>query len=129
MPDNQDQALLQDFRKLFNDKSKKALQKAFVQLGSVVYSSGGSIKLSFNLMEFKIALYKNYKHVFNFEQIKRIFLLLDANGSGRIEFDEFADGIRVSISYTLSNFIRLSSYNLYILSTNNRENSANIVSR
>jgi hypothetical protein len=87
--------LMGRFRKLFSDKSKRALQNVFVKLGSTVYASGGSIKKSFNLMEFKVALYKNYKQVFNFEEIKKIFYHLDTNGNGRVEFEEFADGIRV----------------------------------
>jgi Ca2+-binding EF-hand superfamily protein len=93
--------LVEKFRATFPMKSKKELKEVFGLMGSAIYNSKvveaktAKPKNSLNLIEFKIAMYRIQNGVLSFEDIKRIFIWLDSNHSGRVEFEEFAAGIRV----------------------------------
>ena len=97
-------AILLKFRKVFHDKSMKALTEAFLELiGGVYKKSSDSPKMisnckSLNLIEFKMAVMKSYKDMFSYKEIKDIFSFLDTTRDGRVDLKEFLTGIRVSIS-------------------------------
>jgi Ca2+-binding EF-hand superfamily protein len=99
--DENDEKLMQKFRKVFPDKSRNALSKTFAAFRKQVElkqsaTSSGKMPNSFNLIEFKIAMVKGFENKFSFQEIKRIFERLDGNNSGRISVDEFIIGVRVS---------------------------------
>jgi Ca2+-binding EF-hand superfamily protein len=103
------ETLVEKFRAMFPQKSKKDLKDVFTLMGSAIYKEGDQAKQnakpksSLNLIEFKIAMYRIQSGGLSFEDIKRIFIWLDTNHSGRVDFDEFSTGVRVR-------FLRTSKY-------------------
>jgi hypothetical protein len=92
-------------RKNFPDKSRKALIKAFSRLIAAVYKKASDSAniitnyKSLNLIEFKIAIAKNFKGKLVLSEIKEIFDFFDSNKNGRVELEEFITGIRVRFIY------------------------------
>lgn len=101
------------FRGLFPDKSKKELKSIFIDMTKSVYKNVGKDEKmteisrnrwvavattlrSLNLIEFKIAMYRFKSAGLTFEEIRRVFIRLDTSENGRVEYDEFLAGIRVS---------------------------------
>ena len=101
-------SLMVKFRKLFPDKSMKALTECFLQIIDGVYfrtsqsSKSISHQRSLNLIEFKMVILKKFKGKFAFSEIQDIFAFLDTNRNGRVELDEFVYGIRVSTTIVSS---------------------------
>jgi hypothetical protein len=93
--------IVQKMRKIFPDKSRKGLSKAFSRLIAAVYKKASDSAniitnyKSLNLIEFKIAIAKNFKGKLVLSEIKEIFSFFDSNKNGRVELEEFINGIRV----------------------------------
>jgi hypothetical protein len=108
-----DEDLILKFRGLFPDKSRRELKNIFIDMTKSVYKNVGKDEKmtdvarnrwgavaaslrSLNLIEFKIAMYRFKSAGLTFEEIRRVFIHLDTSGNGRVEYDEFLAGIRVS---------------------------------
>mmetsp|Transcript_35862 Transcript_35862/g.33965 ORF Transcript_35862/g.33965 Transcript_35862/m.33965 type:complete len:506 (+) Transcript_35862:229-1746(+) len=96
--------IIQKMRKIFPDKSRKGLIKAFSRLIAAVYKKASDSAniitnyKSLNLIEFKIAIAKNFKGKLVLSEIKEIFSFFDSNKNGRVELEEFINGIRGNLT-------------------------------
>jgi Ca2+-binding EF-hand superfamily protein len=73
------------------------LKAVYQKLYDTVNSKNTNKRPGLNLIELKVAVYKNFPG-FHLDEIKRIFSYLDQDGDGRVSMDEFLNGLRGSLS-------------------------------